>query len=126
LNGVLNEQDLIYRQIAQLIGDGILSGEYAADEQVPSTNELARVFGINPATAAKGVARLTEAGLLYKKRGIGMFVAPGAAQQLRQERRADFAAQQIRQLIREAKQLGLTQAELQELIAAQAKEENWQ
>jgi GntR family transcriptional regulator len=123
LNGILNDQSLIYEQIAQLIEDGILNGEYAEDGQVPSTNELAHVFGINPATAGKGVNRLAEEGLLYKKRGIGMFVAPGAGETLRRKRKEEFVTQAIETVLREAKKLGLTKAELLELLAAKADEE---
>lgn len=83
MKGILNDQNLIYQQIAQLLEDGILRGDYPADTPVPSTNELARAFNINPATAAKGVNRLVDEGLLYKRRGVGMFVAPGALQALR-------------------------------------------
>ena len=90
LKGILNDQNLIYQQIAQLLEDGILRGDYPADTPVPSTNELARAFNINPATAAKGVNRLVEEGLLYKRRGVGMFVAPGALQALRKKTAGGF------------------------------------
>ena len=119
MKGTLNDQSLIYRQIAQLMEDGILRGEYPADTQVPSTNELARAFNINPATAAKGINLLVDEGLLYKRRGIGMFVAPGAAEELRK----DFARTQVKAFVREAKRLGLTQQELYSLVQAQAEEE---
>ena len=75
---MLNEQTSIYLQIAQMMENDILRGIYQEEEQVPSTNELARQFRINPATAAKGVNLLVEEGILYKKRGIGMFVSTGA------------------------------------------------
>lgn len=123
MNGILNEQNLIYRQIADLIEDGILQGSYAEEEQVPSTTELARTFNINPATAAKGVNRLVEAGLLYKKRGIGMFVAPGALVALRRRRQADFAHNQLQHMAKEAKSLGLSKAQLMELVSAAAEQE---
>lgn len=123
LKGILNDQSLIYQQIAQLIEDGILNGEYPEESQVPSTNELAHVFGINPATAGKGVNRLVDDGLLYKRRGIGMFVAPGAVGALRRKRREVFVKEEIRGLLREARRLGLTKAELLALLAAQADEE---
>lgn len=123
LKGILNDQSLIYQQIAQLIEDGILNGEYPEESQVPSTNELARVFGINPATAGKGVNQLVESGLLYKRRGIGMFVAPGAAASLRQKRREAFMQEEIQTLLHKARQLGIGKEELLALLAAQADEE---
>ena len=124
MNGILNDQHLIYRQIAKMLEDGILSGEYAENEQVPSTNELARVFRINPATAAKGINRLVDDGLLYKKRGIGMFVMPGAAAALRKRRQEVFAREKITALVEEAKSLGISADELLRLVEAQAKEES--
>lgn len=123
MNGILNDQSLIHQQITRLIEDGILQGSYAEGEQVPSTTELARTFNINPATAAKGVNRLVEAGLLYKKRGIGMFVAEGALQQLRSRRQNDFAQNQLQNIIKEAKSLGLSKAQLLELASAAADRE---
>lgn len=123
MNGILNDQSLIHQQITRLIEDGILQGSYAEGEQVPSTTELARTFNINPATAAKGVNRLVEAGLLYKKRGIGMFVAEGALQQLRSRRQNDFAQNQLQNIIKEAKSLGLSKAQLLALASAAADRE---
>lgn len=120
---MLNDQSLIYQQIAQLLEDGILRGEYPPETPVPSTNELARAFNINPATAAKGVNRLVEEGLLYKRRGIGMFVAPGALEALRKKRREAFAGTQIQALVREAKRLGMNRQELLDLVERQAEEE---
>ena len=123
MKGMLNDQSLIYQQIAQLLEDGILRGEYPADSQVPSTNELARAFNINPATAAKGINRRVDEGLLYKRRGIGMFVAPGALEKLRTQRRQAFARQQVRALVREAKRLDITQEQLLKLVADEAGKE---
>lgn len=77
MHGTLSDQSLIYLQIAQMLEDDILRGVYREEEQVPSTNELSRVYHINPATAAKGLNLLSAEGILYKRRGIGMFVAPG-------------------------------------------------
>ena len=123
MKGMLNDQALIYQQIAQLLEDGILRGEYPADSQVPSTNELARAFNINPATAAKGINRLVDEGLLYKRRGIGMFVSPGALETLRARRRQAFARDQVRSLVREARRLNVTRQELLQLVADEADKE---
>ena len=123
MKGMLNVQSLIYQQIAQLLEDGILRGEYPADSQVPSTNELARAFNINPATAAKGINRLVDEGLLYKRRGIGMFVAADAPQRLRAKRRDALAHGRVRDLVREAKRLNLTREELLQLVAGEADKE---
>lgn len=123
MKGILNEQSLIYHQIARLIEDGILSGEYREEEQVPSTTELARVFAINPATAAKGINRLVDEGLLYKKRGIGMFVAEGACAVLRRRRQEQFAQEELTAVVREARNLGMTKKQLWEQLEKKAAEE---
>lgn len=111
-----NERPL-FIQIAEQIEDEILRGVYPEDTQVPSTNELAAFHRINPATAQKGLQMLTEKGTLYKRRGVGMFVAPGAPQQIRTERQAVFSAKYITPLIAEAHAIGLSADELTRLVA---------
>jgi len=106
----------IFVQIAELIENSIIDGTLAEETQVPSTNELAAFHRINPATAAKGINRLVDDGVLYKRRGIGMFVATGARETLRQRRRLDFSAQYVRPLIEEARKLGIGTEELKKLI----------
>ncbi|GAA1859532.1 GntR family transcriptional regulator [Asanoa iriomotensis] len=106
----------IFVQIAELIENSIIDGTLAEESQVPSTNELAAFHRINPATAAKGINRLVDDGTLYKRRGIGMFVATGARETLRERRRLDFSAQYVRPLIEEARKLGIGTEELKKLI----------
>ena len=106
----------IFLQIAEGIEDGILVGAYPEEEQVPSTTEISMTYKINPATALKGVNRLVEEGILYKRRGLGMFVARGAMQKVRAKRKAAFSAQYVAPLTREARRLGLTKGETVELI----------
>ena len=118
LNGPL----LLYQQIAQTIEDDILRGVYQEEEQVPSTNELARAYHINPATAAKGLNLLTAEGVLYKRRGLGMFVSPGAAEAVRQKRRAAFYDGYVRPLVKEGASLGLTGEELLAMVKQASQE----
>lgn len=119
----LNEQTSIYLQIAKMLEDGILRGIYPEDTQVPSTNELARTLCINPATAAKGLNLLTEDGILYKRRGIGMFVAPRAGRKDTRQAQADIFEQYVRPLAAEAKNIGITPAELQAMLAQASEKE---
>lgn len=112
VRGTLNDQSLIYLQIARMLEDDILRGVYREEEQVPSTNELARAYNINPATAAKGINRLVSDGILYKRRGIGMFVAKGAGESVKQRRKAAFYDGYVRPLVREGASLSLTGEEL--------------
>src|ERR1700734_2160614 len=81
----------LFVQIAGRLSEDIADGVLAEGERVPSTNELAAYYRINPATAAKGIAMLTDDGLLEKRRGIGMFVAAGARAQLLAQRGQQFA-----------------------------------
>ena len=113
-SNVIDDSKPIFLQIAELIENDIISGVLAEESQVPSTNEFAAFYRINPATAAKGINRLVDEGLLYKKRGIGMFVALGAPAKLRQQRREHFANQFIAPLKAEAVKLGI---EIDELLA---------
>ena len=118
LNGPL----LLYQQIAQTIEDDILRGVYQEEEQVPSTNELARAYHINPATTAKGLNLLTAEGILYKRRGLGMFVSLGAAEAVRQKRRAAFYDGYVRPLVKEGASLGLTGEELLAMVKQASQE----
>ena len=116
MHGTLNDQSLIYLQIAQMLEDDILRGVYREEEQVPSTNELARGYNINPATAAKGINLLVADGILYKRRGIGMFVAPGAEAAVRQKRKPAFYDGYIKPLVKEGTSLGVTEEELLAMV----------
>ena len=123
MNGNLNDSTSIYLQIAAMLEDNIVRELLLEEEQAPSTNELAKAFSINPATAAKGLNLLTEDGILYKRRGIGMFVAPRAAEKIRAKRKQAFFEQYVRPLAAEAKNLGITPAELQAMLAQASEKE---
>ena len=116
MHGTLNDQSLIYLQIARMLEDDILRGVYREEEQVPSTNELARGYNINPATAAKGINLLVADGILYKRRGIGMFVAKGAEEAVKQKRRDAFYDGYVKPLVKEGASLRLTGQELLDMI----------
>jgi DNA-binding transcriptional regulator YhcF (GntR family) len=117
---VIEEGKPLFLQIAERIEDSIVDGSLAEESQAPSTNELAAFYRINPATAAKGVAMLTDKGVLYKRRGIGMFVAEGAREVLRGERRTLFADRYIDPLLAEARTLGLGADDLAALLRERA------
>lgn len=106
----------IFRQIAAQIEGSIVDGSLAEETQAPSTTELAAFHRINPATAAKGINQLVADGVLYKRRGVGMFVASGAKEQLRKRRRSEFAQQYLRPLLAEADKLGISHGELATMI----------
>lgn len=119
---MIEEGKALFLQIAEMVEDSIVDGSLAEESQAPSTNELAAFYRINPATAAKGVNMLVEKGVLYKQRGIGMFVATGAREQLLTERRSYFADRYVDPLLAEAHKLGLTADDLAALIRQRAAE----
>ncbi len=106
----------IYIQIAEEMEDAILSGAFPQESQVPSTTEISATYRINPATVLKGMALLTDEGVLYKKRGLGMFVRAGAPEQIREKRRRMFYETYIVSLLEEAGKLGIDKEELIRLI----------
>jgi GntR family transcriptional regulator len=106
----------IFVQIAEQIENDIIDGTLPEEAQVPSTNEFAAFHRINPATAGKGVNRLVESGVLYKKRGIGMFVSSGARERLLAARREVFRERHLRPLIGEAEKLGISLDQLEAMI----------
>lgn len=108
----LTDDKSIFLQISEMIETDILRGILLEEERVPSTNELAKLYTINPATAAKGINMLVDEGILYKKRGIGMFVATGATEKIRGRRKEEFYHVRLAELMSEAESLGITRAEL--------------
>lgn len=116
MNEILTQEKSIYLQISEMIENDILRDIILEEERVPSTNELARLYTINPATAAKGINILVDSGVLYKKRGIGMFVSTGAKEKIRNRRKEQFFDNYIKTLVTEADSLGITKVELVEMI----------
>ena len=112
----MDESRPIFMQIAEQVENDIIAGSLAEEAQVPSINEFATFYRINPATALKGIGLLVDAEVLYKKRGIGMFVSSGARERLLNQRRDQFAADYVRPLVAEASKLGITAAELSDMI----------
>ncbi|SEA98921.1 GntR family transcriptional regulator [Leifsonia sp. 21MFCrub1.1] len=117
---MIDEGKPIFVQIAEQIEDDIIDGVYPAETQVPSTNEFAAFYRINPATAGKGVNLLVDDGILYKKRGIGMFVSDGARERLVTKRRDAFSVEYLRPLLAEAAKLGIGAEQLTHMIQAAA------
>ncbi len=116
MSQVIDDSRPIFVQIAERIENDIMAGELAEDTQVPSTNQFASFYQINPATAAKGVNLLVDQGILYKKRGLGMYVAPGARAKLLEKRKEQFFEQYIVTMLREAEKLGISAEQLADMI----------
>ncbi|MGC3904876.1 GntR family transcriptional regulator [Corynebacterium variabile] len=106
----------LFRQIADLVEDAVVDGSLAEGDRAPSTNELASFHSINPATARKGLQLLVDRGILTKRRGLGMFVEPGARDRVLHRHREAFVTDYLTPLIDEARSLGLTRADLHDLV----------
>lgn len=112
----LNSDKSIYIQIAELIENEILLGNLKEEDQAPSTNQFAKVYNINPATARKGLNILVDEDILYKKRGMGMFVAPGARKKILKKRQNTFFKDILPEIIKEANRLEIPAEEIINVI----------
>lgn len=112
----LNSQKSIYIQIAESIEKDILVGNLKEGEQAPSTNQFAAVYKINPATAGKGLNILVEEGILFKRRGLGMFVSEGARKRILKKRQESFFREVIPELLKEAERLELGKGDIIKII----------
>lgn len=113
---LMDDSRPIFVQIAERIEDDIIEGVMPEESQVLSTNQFAAFYKINPATAAKGVNKLVDEGILYKKRGIGMFVAEGARSKVIEKRKEQFFEEYVVTMVREAKKLGISAEQLTDMI----------
>lgn len=113
----LNDHEPIFIQISKAIEDEILCDSIKEGMQVPSTTELSKFYKINPATVLKGVNILVGKEILFKKRGIGMFVSKGAKEIIKNGRKENFKEVYLKDLISEAKKLGITKKELLDMIS---------
>lgn len=106
----------LFQQVADQIAEGIFNGAYLEGEQIPSTTEISKSYQINSATVLKGMNLLVERQLIEKKRGIGMFVLPGAQERVRRARKEEFLNKEVLEVVAEAKKLGITAEQLKQLI----------
>lgn len=111
-----NNEKPIYLQIAAGLEDAIFTGAFPEETQIPSTTEISAGYRINPATVLKGMNMLVEEGLIYKKRGLGMFVATGSVERIRKKRQDDFYRNYVRSLILEANKLNIGRDKLVEML----------
>lgn len=113
---IFNDEKPIYIQLAENIEDSILSGAFPTNSQIPSTTELSVTFKINPATSLKGINLLVDKNVIYKKRGVGMFVNENAQDIILTERKENFYQTFITSMLEEAKKIGITKDEVINLI----------
>ena len=112
----MNESQPVFSKIMEIIESDIITGVYQTDDLIISTTQIAKVYSVNPTTAVKAISKLTDAGILYKKRGIGMCVAEGAREKITERRREVFLNQTIDEALAEARTLGISVNELIDVI----------
>lgn len=113
----------IFMQIAEQLENAVMAGVYIEESQVPSTTEISTAYRINPATVLKGVSLLAGDGILYKKRGLGMFVAKGAKEKILKKRKRRFYEKFVIPLVSEAQKLSMTSDEIDEMLRMGLKNE---
>ena len=112
----MNDSQPIFQQIIEIIESDIITGVYQTDDLIISTTQISKVYSVNPTTAVRAISKMADAGILYKKRGIGMCVAEGARERITARRKGVFLNQTIANLLAEAKTLGITVDELVSVI----------
>ncbi|MCL2818504.1 MAG: GntR family transcriptional regulator [Actinomycetia bacterium] len=112
----MNDSQPIFQQIMERVESDIITGVYQTDDLITSTTQISKLYSVNPTTAVKAISKLTDAGILYKKRGIGMCVAKGAKEKIVKRRRNAFLDQTVDALLREAEILDIPLDELIQII----------
>ena len=121
---MFDDRSPIYRQIADRIKADVASGALGPDEQVMSTNQYASFYGINPATAQKAFQTLVDEGVLYKRRGLGMYVSPGAREALIAEKRTRYFDAVLGPALDEAMAIAISADELRSFFNARTKRQD--
>ncbi|KQO17938.1 GntR family transcriptional regulator [Paenibacillus algorifonticola] len=116
MNVTFDDKQPIYQQVADIIEDDILNGTFRVDEQILSVAQFSQLFQINPATVVKGISLLVNEGVLYKKRGLGMYVSTDARQKIQNRRRERFYKEMLSNLLIEADKLELTTGDIVDMI----------
>ncbi len=116
MRGAFTQDKPIYVQVRERLEDQILNNQLKEEEKAPSTNQLVDFYKINHATVTKGINPLVEEGIFYKKRGIGMFVAVGAKEKLKEKRKLSFMEDYVVKLVQEADKLEIEENEIIQLI----------
>jgi DNA-binding transcriptional regulator YhcF (GntR family) len=106
----------VFVQIIEMIEDDILSGVYSANDLIISTPQISKLLSVNPTTAQRAIGVLTDCGIIYKKRGVGMAVTNDAREKILSKRKAEFFDTAVSEFIGSARKIGITDEELIKLI----------
>ncbi|TMW71435.1 GntR family transcriptional regulator [Alteribacter natronophilus] len=116
MSKAFHDKKPIFLQIRDRIADQIVNGQLQEHDQIPSTNQLVHFYKVNHITVSKGITLLVDDGILYKKRGVGMFVEEGAKETLMKQRKEAFAEEYLLPMMQEAEKLQLSEEEINRLM----------
>lgn len=120
----MNDSQPVFMQIMETIENDIITGVYQTNDLIISTTQISKLYSVNPTTAVKAISKLTDADVLYKKRGIGMCVAEGAREKIFEKRKEAFLGSTLSALIAEAKRLDISVDEIIGIIKNKESEAN--
>ncbi len=112
----MNNEKPIFVQIMEMIEDDIITDVYKTDDIIISTTQISKLLNVNPTTAVKSISLLTDAGILYKKRGIGMCVTKEAKTKILQKRKEEFYTNTLSSLLSDARKLGISKEDIINMI----------
>jgi DNA-binding transcriptional regulator YhcF (GntR family) len=112
----INNEKPVFIQIIEMIEDDILSGTYGAGDLIISTPQISKLLSVNPTTAQHAIGILTDRGVIYKKRGVGMAVTEEAREVILKERKKTFHEKTLPDFIEGAKKIGIDSGELLKII----------
>ncbi len=115
---IFKDDTPIYLQLRKQIEESILIGAITAEGAVPSLRQMAKDYGINPLTVSSAISALVDEGILYRKRGIGVFVSPGAREKIIKTRSSAFLEETLEPVLRSAKQLEIPKQQILERLNA--------
>ncbi len=111
-----DESTPIYLQIKCEIEKAIIYGSLEEEEAVPSIRIMAKQYRLNPQTVSNAISELLNEGILFKKRGIGMFVEKGAQKKLKAKTYEEFIEADLQNIVIKSRSLGISKKELLGLI----------
>lgn len=111
---IFNSDKAIYLQMAERLCDEIIVGTYAEGDRIPSVREYAALLEVNANTAVKAYEQLARDNIIYQRRGLGYFVATGAVDHIRDERRQTFLQEGLPRMFAQMRQLGISMQKIEE------------
>lgn len=112
----MNNNKPVFQQIMEMVENDILSDVYKTDDMIISTTQISKLLNVNPTTSVKAISKLSDEGILYKKRGLGMCVTENAKKLIQSRRKESFINELIPEIVEESGRLGISYNELMGLI----------